>query len=403
MITRLAPRTVAALVCGGVIFLHFQVALVGGYPLTCALPLTAFIFALCFRARLPPLAVAAVMLLLLLPLVIFAISGDTTSLSVFPRTYALWCFATILLTIASRAPLNPYNLSGIVNGAFAALIIVVAMSISQIILARAGIFWAYNPWRSHQYFYEYSVTNQFSVLRAPAFYLEPSYNALVMVTLGFFLLMLGHRRLQVLLLTGIGLLFARSAAGLLAFPLLAGLLITSEHRLGKRGRTPLYIISGLAVTSLGASYLISRVRSFTVPGSSANYRVVAPLDILRPVLVEHPLGLPLGTVNETVRQADLLNGSTVGGSLDNGFYVIIYYFGWVAIIIGVLSLLTVLLTTGNHTRASRLLFVGYCLVFLVFSGAIFVPENVLLACLVIIAWRASLLSRQLVAKFAPSA
>jgi putative colanic acid polymerase len=104
---------------------------------------------------------------------------------------------------------------------------------------------------------------------------------------------------------------------------------------------------------------------------------VGPLQILRDTLEHFPLGHPFGSLTSTVADYGILNGAAAGSSLDNGFYVIVFYYGWLGV---VLSVVLLAWAVGKLVRASRYVGYGPAIVAiwavgtLFFSGGIMLPE-----------------------------
>jgi putative colanic acid polymerase len=140
------------------------------------------------------------------------------------------------------------------------------------------------------------------------------------------------------------------------------------------------------VASGTLNWLTSRLTTATVQGSSVNYRLVAPLEVLSDVFENSPLGAPLGTIETTFAEYDLLNGASRGTSLDNGAYLFIFYTGLVGVILlGACAMLAVALLLSRNRRGGVAVLVG--LMMLGYSGGILLPEFVLGLGLFIYAWR----------------
>jgi putative colanic acid polymerase len=151
------------------------------------------------------------------------------------------------------------------------------------------------------------------------------------------------------------------------------------------------IATAIAIPTVG-SYLANRLNSTYTVGSSANYRLIAPQEILQDVLSKDLLGRPLGSIQETVGSYGSLNGIETGTSLDNGFYVIIYYMGWVGVcVLLALALLTVrgAFRPQGHFRSIALVWLipPWLLGSLLFSGGIVLPEFVITTVLLLAVYK----------------
>lgn len=379
--------TVAALV-----LLHFSVVSVLGYPVTIGLLLIPAMIALWVRPRLPSWSIV-VLLLIVSSSALQALLVPTADRVQYLRSLVLLVIALGTVCLASLSPLKV----GAGAGATPYLLVLFMVDVVawlQFLTGRRGSLAFFNPWRGHQYLYNYNPHLGMVGVRAEAFYLEPSFAALVLVVAGTAAVLAGCRPLYSWLLVAIGLGAVRSAAGLIslgAMVLLSVLLpaSTSWNRHRKLDRV-LLVGCSLAIAALFAPYLATRISAIHELGSSSNYRLAAPLVLIRSILGTTIIGRPLGSVNAAVASAGLLNGEQAGTSLDNGTYVIVYYFGWV----GILAALTVLVSSIRRARASGVVPGRFALVATVtglstlFTGAVFTPEYALLVGILILEYRA---------------
>jgi putative colanic acid polymerase len=91
-------------------------------------------------------------------------------------------------------------------------------------------------------------------------------------------------------------------------------------------------------------------------------------------------------------------GAEQSVTLDNGLYVIVFYFGWVGLLMLFGLVAWALSRQANESIAPSVpsIVVKFWLVgSLLFSGAIFAPEFALVTLLVIVVWRESLKEREL--------
>jgi len=184
------------------------------------------------------------------------------------------------------------------------------------------------------------------------------------------------------------MLAIRSATGLLVFALVAMVALLSS-----RSRWRLPALAVLVLASLVAiPYLAGRLDSTFTAGSSAYYRLIGPLQILQDTLVRYPLGHPFGSLRNTVADYGILNGAAAGDSLDNGFYVIVFYFGWAGVIAsaGLVGWAARRVLVALRTaRPGPALVAVWSVGSLFFSGGVMLPEFLLMLWLLFAAHHAS--------------
>ena len=198
------------------------------------------------------------------------------------------------------------------------------------------------------------------------------------------LLLLNYRRNIVICLWGIGLMTARSAT---AFIVVGILLITYMLRGRVRGLL-VALCAVIPLTFFVGPYLQDRLGSTAVTGSSANFRLVAPLTVISDTLSNAPLGNFLGSSKEVMATYQLLNGASAGASLDNGVYLILFYFGWTGVVLILIAICATLRNMLKSSSTSTPWVVSIWLFgSLFFSGGIFLPEFGVMTALIIICGR----------------
>lgn len=387
------------LLVAAVIFLHFMFVRVGGYPLTLApFALAAFMF-VSYRFKFPKYVIVLWSFLLVLPFLNLTLPGSEVDLLEFMKTYLLWTLAVTVVLFATKAEVR-LNSRWVSKAALVSLAILTFYSVAQAALYRYfSLDLLYNPFGEHQYLYQYDVLLHSGEIRAPGFYLEPSFNAFIVTSMLFIAVVNNYRPVLALALAGIALLVIKALSGILIYGfILLGYLVLRGTR--RQVSTAIAILIASVVlmyaTSVGA-YVMERFADVSVEGASTYYRLVAPLPVLRDVLLNDLTGLPFGTTEEVLLDYGLLLGDDLGSSLDNGFYLLIYYFGWVGIAAVVLAALAGLLSRGRWVRVSTLYLLGYIFLSLFYSGGIFAPEYVFILVLVIYAWRANRMQERKVA------
>jgi len=368
---------VSLLTASFVILEHFQVAQVGDYPITLGLFL-GIALVITVSTRWPISSVIIALGIAVVPNALVQIAAPSTrdgSLSFF-QTMALFVFAAFVMAQCKRGTVRAQAVPAMLRGAFIALIVVVALCVLQVATgARGSVQW-FNPFGEHQYLYQYDPHLEFNPIpRAAGFYLEPSYAAFVIGSLAVALLAQGYRKVPVWVLAGAGLLAVRSATGLILFGVVALVVIF----VGKSRLKLFALVVLAALTAFALPYLAGRLDSTFTSGSSAYYRLIGPLQILGDTLIQFPLGHPYGSLRNTVADYGILNGAAAGDSLDNGFYVIVFYFGWLGLIASIALASWALVALGRGLRTGSVpqaILPIWVVGSLLFSGGIMLPEYV---------------------------
>jgi putative colanic acid polymerase len=382
-----SSRTFAVVIALAVITLHLELTQISGFPLTIA-PLAALlVMRRATRPLIPELTIVSACGVLVYALFVFHISSDENSTTDFVRTFGLLAFSLLVSLSVTTLPLRGSG-EWLATSARLILWVVSLFSVAQFLLFEAhGNPLLYNPWREHQYFYSYDVANQFGVTRAQGFYLEPSFNALVLIT-GFAILMLRKKvRAFDYAFLSVGLLVTRSLAGLLVAFTLSLTILIGPRFTHHRYLRALVLIFLPVFAWIASTYVVNRVETVSVVGSSVNYRVVAPLRMVTDVLKTHILGMPLGSVDRVYRTYGVLNGTDVGSSLDNGMYLIVFYFGWPGLVLLAAGALMSCFYLLRHPGDRAIVAILFVFASLTFSGGILLPEYQLLIALVILSAR----------------
>ncbi|MDZ8170738.1 putative colanic acid polymerase WcaD [Microbacterium xanthum] len=314
-------------------------------------------------------------------------SGQDVGAGDFFGTFLLVVATVLLFALASQPPrITASQWQSVAKGLRFSVYVIAVLSVLQVIAGAAGSESFFNPWGDRQYLYRYQPLLQFNAVpRAHGFFLEPSFCAFVVGTVFFTLVVLRAVNWLVVVSVAATLAATRSAT---ALALMLILLLVAAIMV-RRARLFSLIAVVFLVLGVGEE-LHRRFTSIGDVSSSGNYRLLAPLPVLEDVLIHRPLGAPMGSVEETLSRYDLLNGAAVGTSLDNGFYLLIFYFG----VVGIGFILALcLLAAIVFVRLRRLgLTLGALVPFwmlgsLAFSGGIFLPEYVLLNILLVLAIR----------------
>ncbi|MDQ0078477.1 putative colanic acid polymerase WcaD [Arthrobacter oryzae] len=314
-------------------------------------------------------------------------SSADADLVQYVRTLTLFVLAFSVVALGwSGTDLEFLKSNAFHRAVLLALFLIVTLSVGQVILGAMGSLVLFNPFGSFQYLYQYNPHLEFVQFpRAQGFYLEPSYDAFVICALSVILFCLNKSRKLAAVLVTLGLLACQSASGLLLLALaLIFVVFRARPATGAVSVLILALVGGLA-----GPYLLVRLSTLDETGTSANYRIVAPLDVLSDVLLNTPLGEPLGSIATVLERYGLQNGSTQGTSLDNGFYVLIFYFGWIGLVALVAFVIAMLVLSIRRARIDRgiswiapIWLAGSFL----FSGGIMLPEFALMTWFVVVAF-----------------
>lgn len=373
----------------GVICLHLQVFSVGGYPVTLAALSVPVILAARLKSGPPSWQLLVLCSLILVKSLQALLDQDANDIE-FLRTLALVCIAIWIVGCCSGGDLRRVKVE---PRLYLAIICVIgSLSWLQWVSGELGSLMFFNPWRSFQYLHQYDPHLGLVPVRASAFYLEPSFAALVLITCTLCAIFCGARPINAVILAGLGLVPIKSASGILSLAVVLVICTVGNRLYGRerRGERWKLLTALLVVGFFFLPYLSTRLESTTQLGSSANYRLAAPVTVVKDAMREHLVGAPLGSVNDVVASAGLSNGSEAGSTLDNGIYVFLYYFGWAGLVLLVATAVTSVARIAqreNILDRDLLLITAGILLSSVFTGAVFTPEFALLAGLAIIEYR----------------
>jgi putative colanic acid polymerase len=278
--------------------------------------------------------------------------------------------------------------------AFGCLISIVVLCIAQVTVGHiTGSDVLYNPFGSHQYLYALDMTTASAggLVRAKGFFLEPSFCALVLLTLWLVCILRNYRVVATSIIAALGIIATASVVGLLACAAFVVVFwATGRHRFWWGTLMPLLGVCALAgIIAFGSSsYMSRRLLEIQIPGTSGYRRVTAPLSMMRETLTFYPTGILLGGADQYVASFGVLHGAGVGLSVDNGIQLLVFYFGWfgLAAVIALFCSAVVFLLRRDRQRA---LVAWYSLLALLFTGGVLVPEYVFLQILVLQAGRKS--------------
>jgi putative colanic acid polymerase len=267
----------------------------------------------------------------------------------FFKSYALYIQSLFIVFIVFTCkPRKIVHIESILKSVRYIQIIVAIFAILQFFLFDYfGSDILYNPWGSHQFNKAYD-PSMYANARSVGFYLEPSFLALVSLSLFFSRHILDRRvTLGNLTVTCLIILASESSFGSLVFILLT-LFICRKLAF----RFSLYLTFAIAlivlcVVLIDLDYVMTfdlfRLNELANQDSSGYWRLVAPLVFFENNLIALLSGFPFGSMEKNLDSYFLFDrdyGKWQGTAIDNGIYVLIYYFGllslalfsWVAIL-----------------------------------------------------------------------
>ncbi|NMM35753.1 MAG: hypothetical protein HHJ13_17515 [Phycicoccus sp.] len=372
-------------VATAIVMQHFEVFQFAGAAVTVGLLLGVPLIWLGNRGRLAPTAVVVLAFMVAYVSIVGFVEKDYTTAAHFFGTLSLLLVSAVTLT-RSREWISNESAIAVRRGLWIALVVIVLYSVAQTITGAAGSAALFNPFGGHQYAYEYNPHLEANPIpRAAGFFLEPSYDAFVIGATAVALIAIGGAPLPAVALALAGNAAAQSATGFLLFGVVLVVL-----GLKSRPRVAVAAIAALVVAAVTfGDNLVLRIQSVADFGSSGNYRLVAPLVIVRNVLTEHPLGLPLGSIYSVVPKYGLsMAGVDQTRSIDNGYYVIIYYAGWLGLLLllAAFAFVAARLVASSVGRLHDWIVPLWVLGSLAFSGGVVAPEFAFMSAVVIGAW-----------------
>lgn len=367
---------------------HLQLASFFGFPVTAGTLCGILVFILVSRPGNLIGLIYSICALTAISGVVAMLSPEDADLVQYLRTLALLMLAFSIVAIGWSG-VDPHFLDSkwFHKAVLGALIAVVTLSVGQVIVGAMGSTALFNLFGQFQYLYQYNPHLEFvDIPRAQGFYLEPSYDAFVICTLAVILFCLNKSRKLAAFLATCGLFACQSASGLLLLVvILICVAIRAKPSVGAVSAAILAFVGWLA-----GPYLFVRLGTLDESSTSANYRIVAPLRVLSDVLLNKPLGEPLGSIAQVLAKYGLQNGTTQGTSLDNGFYVIVFYFGWIGVMALFLFVASMLFLSVRRARVDAgitWLAPIWLLGSFMFSGGVILPEFALMSWFVIVSFR----------------
>lgn len=354
------------------LLLQFQLGYVLDFPVTISL-LGLPLFVLTFvKFKLTNLHAVLMSAFVILSVINQIFSNKISNEIQFIRTFILILSSIFILGFVINGELKLQN-KKILDYMLFALLALALISISQAILGYKYGAYVTNPFGKFSYQYQYSADLNSTITRASGLYSEPSFNALVCISFVPLVFSINKTRKRFLYIAAV-LVYMTSTFSLIGILTLGFTLFISIFSDKKRFVLTLILFFSFLVFSW--PYISARLSTLNVTGSSANFRIVAPLNVIFDVLPKNLFGIPLGTLEDTIGKYGFLNGDKVGTSVDNGFLLLIIYFG----MFGIVFIAAILFfSLKNAIKMRDLGFKGWPTAFLPllalnFNGGIFLPD-----------------------------
>lgn len=397
----IVKKQISWLIVLPIIFMHFMVASPLDYPLTITPFVLAYFIYKHYKLSIRPSSLLIAIVLLILPvinLIRYELFNEIDYAHFF-RTYALWVFALLATLIGTTSRIrnqSDYSKEFIVSGGM-----IIFFSTAQVIVARVFNSTAlYFPFGSFTYMGTQDESRFVGegFVRAPAFYLEPSFCAFILFFILVAILIKENRprRIVQYLLIGIGsMLVVGSASGAFLAAVLAVLILPGLVK--KRAVRLVAFVSVFVFIVAGTLLLLpQRLAEIGIEGTSGYWRLVAPLIILSNVFGESPFGIPFGQVERYVEPLGLQHAQNIGTSIDNSMYLLMFLFGWLAVIF-LIGLVSKLFVAYMHNERRSIALWWYVIASLQYSGGVMTPEYIFPLLLVVYTYRVESMRQQIMA------
>lgn len=372
------------------LLLNFSPIKPAGYPLTLA-PLIVPFLALYVARFIPSFKLVGVFFILssfiLLKCMVDIVMYDVDLVGLF-RTWALIQFFILSLIIIS---LPIYNAN--IFGASLQFTLMLFIALTAVIVTFQFVFYyvfgdvtVFKVWGGMGYNEQSYVMKsiEYGRVRANGLYFEPSFLALVIFSVTSAIMIFqqsifstSNKRYVLVLLLSIFIIYlSGSRAGLISLSFLLVLPIIERMKLSYIALT--FILVSILLLTFGNAEFSN--------DSSVYYRLIAPLEIIGASLDRYTVGVPFGSMESFILSVGVLNGTEFGQTLDNGWYLIAFYFGWVGAFFVLLFLLLCIYFFVIGGRAQRVLII-YLVLAPVFTGAVFSPEFFILMYVVCMSYK----------------
>ncbi|QMD25702.1 putative colanic acid polymerase WcaD [Citrobacter freundii] len=223
---------------------------------------------------------------------------------------------------------------------------------------------------------------KFGGKRTTAFYFEPAFFALALISIWLSIKQFGIKTPKTDAMILAGVILSGSFSGVMTF-ILFYLLEWAFQYLNKEAikkKLPLAIIS-LSVFMVGLifafPYIATRLGDLGTEGSSSYYRIVGPLVMVGYSLLNIDGVVRFGSLYEYVASFGIFNGADVGKTIDNGLYLLVIYFSWLAVILALWymgKVLKMMLNAFGDNPNYQVQLYLFTPLSLFFTGSVFSPE-----------------------------
>ena len=223
---------------------------------------------------------------------------------------------------------------------------------------------------------------KFGGKRTTAFYFEPAFFALALISIWLSIKQFGIKTPKTDAMILAGVILSGSFSGVMTF-ILFYLLEWAFQYLNKEAikkKLPLAIIS-LSVFMVGVifafPYIAARLGDLGTEGSSSYYRIVGPLVMVGYSLLNIDGVVRFGSLYEYVASFGIFNGADVGKTIDNGLYLLVIYFSWLAVILALWymgKVLKMMLNAFGDNPNYQVQLYLFTPLSLFFTGSVFSPE-----------------------------
>ena len=223
---------------------------------------------------------------------------------------------------------------------------------------------------------------KFGGKRTTALYFEPAFFALALISIWLSIKQFGIKTPKSDAMILAGIILSGSFSGVMTF-ILFYLLEWAFQYLNKdaiKKKLPLAIIS-LSVFLVGVifafPYIATRLGDLGTEGSSSYYRIVGPLVMVGYSLLNVDGVVRFGSLYEYVASFGIFNGADVGKTIDNGLYLLIIYFSWLAVILALWymgKVMKMMINAFGDNQNYRVQLYLFTPLSLFFTGSVFSPE-----------------------------
>lgn len=222
--------------------------------------------------------------------------------------------------------------------------------------------------------------------RTTSLYFEPAFYALTLISLWLSIKQFGITTKKIDIVVCIGVALSGSFSGLMTFIIFYFIewIIKYGNKEAIRSKIHYAIITFvLLIVGLyfAFPYISQRLMEVGSESSSSYYRIIGPLKLVYHALFDVNGIVRFGSLYNYVAKFGIFNGADVGKTVDNGLYLLIIYFSWLAVILYVWYLNKLRKVVKNSFGVQSNFLIQLYLftpMSLFFTGSIFSPEYIFL-------------------------